>query len=139
VRPDLLRAAATSPRLPAFVAILLWYALQLLVFVGVRPELAYSLHHRLGPAGRALPALTAAFALPVLGPGGLDGRPGVLFHVFWALVFLPPAVLAWRTWREASEADAVRRFVYWGSCYAVAVALAFLLVAFGLWLPFSAA
>lgn len=132
-------SVAVGAKAPALLAIALTYALLLLAFLGVRPELAYSLHHWLGPRRGELPALTAAFALPVLGPGGLDGHPTTVFYVFWALVFLPPGVLAWSTWREASEGAAVRRFVYWGSCYAVAVALACLLVALGLWLPFSAA
>ena len=79
------------------------------------------------------------FALPVLGPGGLEGTPTMLFYAFWTLILLPPFVLAWRTWTDASEAATLQRFVYWGSSYTVAVGLAYLLVLFGLWLPFSAA
>jgi len=126
-------------KIPAFAAILLTYAFHGVLFTGVRTELAYSFHHWLGDRARNLPSLTADFALPVLGPGALDGAPGVLFYVFWAFVFLPPAILAWRTWRDTDESATVRRFVYWGSCHGIATGIAYLLVLFGLWLPFSAA
>ena len=63
----------------------------------------------------------------------------MLFYIFWALVLLPPAALAWRTWTDTSETETLQRFVYWGGSYAVTVGLAYMLVLFGLWLPFSAA
>jgi hypothetical protein len=121
-----------------FLAVALTYALQLTVFVGIRPELAYTLHHRL-PDRALLPFLTSAFALPVLGPGGLEGSPTAIFYFFWALVLLPPAVLAWRTWIDATVTATMERFVYCGSSYALTVALGYTLVLFGLWLPYSAA
>ena len=125
-------------KLELFVAVVLTYAFQLTVFLPVRTELAYSYHHWLGDS-IALPGLTRGFSLVVLGPGGLEGSPTALYYAFWAAVFLPPAVLAWRTWTDPSELATLQRFVYWGSSYALAVGLAYLLVLFGLWLPFSAA
>ena len=126
-------------KIPLLLAVMLTYAFQLTVFMIARTELAYTYHHRLGDLLPNLPALTVNVALPILGPGGLEGSPTALFYVFWTLVFLPPAILAWRTWTAASELATLQRFVYWGSSYALVVGLAYLLVLFGLWLPFSAA
>ena len=124
---------------PVFVAVALTYAFQLTVFGPVKWQLAYSYHHWLGDPRLSMPSLTANWALPVLGPGGLEGSPTALYYAFWALVLLPPAVLAWRTWTDASESATLQRFVYWGSSYALVVGLAYMLVLFGLWLPSSAA
>ena len=126
-------------KIPVLLAVLLTYAFQLTVFMIARTELAYSYHHRFGDLLPNLPALTVNVALPILGPGGLDGSPMPLFYVFWTVVFLPPAILAWRTWTQTSDLITLQRFVYWGSSYALVVGLAYLLVLFGLWLPFSAA
>jgi hypothetical protein len=126
-------------KLPALVLVALTYLAQLMVFGGFRWELAYTFHHALGDRARHLPSLTTDFSLAILGPGGLDGRPAPLFYVFWTLVFLPPAILGWRTWKDSSELVTLQRFVYWGGSYALAVAFAYALVLFGLWLPFSAA
>jgi len=123
-------------KVPVFLAVLLTYAFQLTVFLGVSSELAYTYHNWLGDRVPLMPSLTVDFALPVLGPGGLEGSPTALYYVFWTLVLLPPAVLAWRTWTDASELVTLQRFVYWGSSYALAVGLAYMLVLFGLLLPF---
>ncbi len=126
-------------KVQVFLVIVLTYALQLTIFLAVRTELAYTYHHRFGDRLPHLPALTSGFALPILGPGGLEGSATMLFYSFWTLVLLPPAILAWRTPTDTSEAATLARFVYWASSYAVAVGLAYLFVLFGLWLPFSAA
>jgi hypothetical protein len=118
-----------------------WYGLQGLMFVIVRPELAYSYGHWLHGLGENLPALTASLSLPVLGPeistANQDFHP--VFWVVWAALLLPPLLLLRQAWRAQDRLALLETAFCWGAIYLLAAAGLAVLVALGLWLPFSAA
>lgn len=124
----------------AMLLIFLVYILLGTLFLFVRPELAYSYGHWLGAFAGHLPQLTSTLSLPVLGPAFSTPSQAYqpVFWLVWGTLFLPPLLLLRLVWR-AGDAFSLTTVLLWGGVYAL---LAIILgggVAFGLWLPFSAA
>ena len=123
------------------LAVLVWYALLSVMFVVVRPELAYSYGHWLHDSMDALPHLTAFFSLPVLGPSISTPTESYspIFWLVWGALFLLPSLLLRRAWTTRERLDLLEFTLYWGALYGIGMAILSIFVALGLWLPFSAA
>ena len=124
----------------ATVVICLWYLLLGVMFLIVRPELAYSYGHWLGPFAGNFPHPTEMLSLPVLGPAFTTPGQGyqAVFWLSWGFLFLPPALALralWRTW----DGPDLTTLLLWTAIYLLLSILLGTCVAFGLWLPFSAA
>jgi hypothetical protein len=128
-------------RLLLACVIVLWYLVLGLVFLVVRPELAYSFGHWLHPFGRDLPSLTVDFSLPVLGPeiSSLDPSYRPVFWLVWGALAAPPAILMGYAWRVSERLALLEAAVYGGAAYLLATLAVSIMLALGLWLPFSAA
>ncbi len=124
----------------AIMLIILWDALLSVIFMIVRPELAYTYGHWLGGLAGHLPQLTSALSLPVLGPAFSTPSQdySLVFWLVWGGLFLPSLLLLRFVWR-ARDATALVTVLLWGSIYVLLSTSLGLFVAFGLWLPFSAA
>lgn len=128
-------------RLLVTLSICLWYALQAVMFVIVRPELAYSFGHWLRELHGDLPGLTAVLSLAVLGPeiSSAEQSYSAFFWVTWGLLLLPPLLLLGRAWTAKDRMELLEYTVYWSLPYLLGVAILGALVGMGLWLPFSLA
>lgn len=124
----------------ATLVICLWYVLLGILFFIVRPELAYSYGHWLGEFAGNLPRLTELLSLPVLGPAFSTPNQdyGLVFWLAWGFLFLPPAVALGRLWRVDADIDLTTGLLS-SAIYLLLALLLGAMVAFGLWLPFSAA
>ncbi len=124
------KAAATAAVVPWLIALVL-------VSGPVRWELSHTYEHWIEGVGSDLPALTTAVALPVLGIG--PSRPsGLLVRwVFWTVLWLGPAPLLLLVWRSDAQRRLLEVLVLGGGGYAGVVVLFAIVVAMGLWLPFS--
>lgn len=124
----------------AMLVIGLWYALLGVMFLIVRPELAYSYGHWLGAFAGHLPQLTSTLSLPVLGPAFSTPSQdySAVFWLVWGALFLPPLLLLRLIWRAGNSA-VLPTVLLWGSVYALLATILGVFVAFGLWLPFSVA
>lgn len=91
----------------ATLAICFWYVLLGVIFVIVRPELAYSYGHWLGEFTGNLPRLTEVLSLPLLGPAISTPSQDytLVFWLAWGFLFLPPAVALGRLWRVGADID----------------------------------
>ncbi len=118
----------------------LWYVLLGVMFLIVRPELAYSYGHWLGAFHGHLPQLTSTLSLPVLGPSISTPSQdyGGVFWLVWGALFLPPLMLLRLLWRTG-DSFSLATVLLWGGVYALFTCILGVLVALGLWLPFSAA
>jgi hypothetical protein len=128
-------------RLLVTLIVCLWYALQGLMFIVVRPELAYTYGHWLQRLGGSLPTLTAALSLPVLGPEISTPSQELtpVFWLAWSLLLLPPLLLLRRAWTAEERMALLEATLYWGATYLLATGGLAVLVGLGLWLPYSAA
>ena len=81
-------------RLLVTLMVCLWYALQGVMFIIIRPELAYSYGYWLHGLGDNLPGLTATLSLAVLGPEISSANQGYdpVFWLVWGGLLLPPPV-----------------------------------------------
>lgn len=124
----------------ATLVISLWYAVLGSLFFIVRPELAYSYGHWLDEFAGNLPRLTALMSLPVLGPAFSTPAQEytAVFWLAWGFLFLPPVLALRRVWR-AGDGIALTTGLIWTAIYLLLTLLLGAFVAFGLWLPFSAA
>jgi hypothetical protein len=118
----------------------LWYALLGVMFLIVRPELAYSYGHWLGGFAGNLPQLTSTLSLPVLGPAFSTPSQdySAAFWLTWGFLFLPPALALHRLRRVGNDIDFTNGLL-WAAIYLLLALLLGTMVTFGLWLPFSAA
>ncbi|MFQ5525516.1 MAG: hypothetical protein ACE5GX_04575 [Thermoanaerobaculia bacterium] len=126
----LLRALATA-------ALLIWLATLAFVSGPARWKFAHTYEHWIDGLENSLPMLTKEASLPVLGLGP-SSLPSLLGRiVFWGLAWLEQlALLAW-VWRAGSRQQLSECVLMGGALYGAGMLLAMLLVAFGLWLPFS--
>lgn len=132
--------AIRQHKILALLVIGLGYALLGVMFLIVRPELAYSYGHWLGVFTGHLPQLTATLSLPVLGPAFSTPTQdySAVFWLAWGALTVPPLLLLRLVWR-AGDAASLTTALLWGATYAMLACLLGVFVAFGLWLPFSAA
>ena len=121
----------------AVATIVVWYVTLGVIFGPVRLEFSHTYRHWIEGLEEALPSLTRAFAVPVL---GLD-LPGVVggwvFYPVWGLLWLFPAALAVCIIRARDERAMLITWLSGASLYAAVTLLVAVLVAFGLWLPFA--
>lgn len=130
-----------QPRLLVHLLVCLWYALLGIMFIVVRPELAYSYGHWLQPLHGDLPALTRILTLPVLGPDISTSTEGYspVFWLVWGALLLPPLRLLHWAWTASDRFALLEATLYWGMAYLIVTTGLALFVGLGLWLPFSAA
>lgn len=128
-------------RLLVTLMVCLWYALQGVMFIIIRPELAYSYGYWLHGLGDNLPGLTATLSLAVLGPEISSANQGYepVFWLVWGGLLLPPLLLLRRAWTASDRLDLLESVLYWGLSYLLVTGGLAALVGLGLWLPFSAA
>lgn len=124
----------------AILTLCLWYALLGILFFLVRPELAYSYGHWTVPFAGNLPHLTAVLSLPVLGPSFSTPDQGYspLFWLAWGALFLCPLLPLRVFWRASNVSEQLAGLSH-ALIYLLLATLLGTMVAFGLWLPFSAA
>ncbi len=124
----------------AMLVIGLWYALLGVMFLIVRPELAYSYGHWLGEFAGHLPQLTLTLSLPVLGPAFSTPSQDYdsVFWLVWGALLLPPLMLLRLLWR-AEDSCSLTTVLLWGGAHALFTCILGVMVALGLWLPFSVA
>lgn len=122
------------------VLVILWFVLLAVVFLVVRPELAYSYGHWFHDLVGNLPVLTEVLSLPVLGPAFSSPTDGYSagFWLAWGFLFLPPLFLTRQLW-AATDLSALLVCLFWGAAYVLLAIILAVWVAFGLWLPFSVA
>jgi hypothetical protein len=110
----------------------LWFAVLLALFFA-RAEISHTYFHTIRSAPIALPWLTRAVALPILGGAAAQGQGRAIFFLTWSVLFGTPLVAA--RWALAGGDAAPNR---WSLSLGVLVPLTLLvvlLVSFGLWLP----
>ncbi len=129
-----------SHKILATVVILLWYILLAIVFIIIRPELAYSYGHWLHELYANLPQTTASLSLPLLGPAFSTSIQtySIQFWLAWGFLFLPPLSLLYFLWHR-NDGRWLAAGLLWSGAYLLVTAILTVFVAFGLWLPFSAA
>lgn len=140
-RPTASRATGLHGHKPLVMAVVgLWFGLLAGLYAFVRPELAYSYGHWTAGLGGHLPLPTQVLSLPVLGSafGAEQQGHAALFWLVWGLLLAPPIVLLRQTWR-AREPQALLGVLLWQAVHMLLAAIVMVAVAFGLWLPFSAA
>ena len=123
------------------LAVCLWYVLLGVVFIAVRPELAYSYGHWLHDFMGDLPLLTAVLSLPILGPdiSTPTEEYSPVFWLAWGALFFPPGLFLRLVWATGERLALLEYSLYCGALYGLGVAILAIFVALGLWLPFSAA
>jgi hypothetical protein len=110
----------------------LWLAVLLTLFVA-RLEVSHTYFHTIRSAPIALPWLTRAVALPILGGPAAEGQGRAIFFLTWFTLLAAPLAAAW--WSLSDKDAAPHR---WSLSLGVLVPwmlLVLLLVSFGLWLP----
>ena len=92
------------------VLVILWFVLLAVVFLVVRPELAYSYGHWFHDLVGNLPVLTEVLSLPVLGPAFSSPTDGYSagFWLAWGFLFLPPLQLVKHGGKDAPAGRADR-------------------------------
>ena len=110
----------------------LWLAALLTLFVA-RAELSHTYLHTIRSAPIALPWLTRAVALPILGGAAAEGQGRIIFLLTWSILFGMPVAAAW--WSLSGEDAAPHRWSLSLGVFVPFTLLAVLLVSFGLWLP----
>ena len=113
----------------------LWL-LVLLALFGIRAEVSHTYAHRINSVRDYLPWLTRNVSIPILGGDAAHGTGLPLFALVWLILWISPiAALVWAS-TEPAEAS-LARWTLSASLYIPVFVLVCLVVAFGLWLPFS--
>jgi hypothetical protein len=110
----------------------LWLAALLALFVA-RAEVSHTYFHTIRSAPIALPWLTRAIALPVLGGAAAEGQGRAIFFPTWFILFGTPLAAAW--WSLSGRDAAPHRWSLSLGVFVPFTLLVVLLVCFGLWLP----
>ena len=112
----------------------LWLVVLLALFLA-RPEISHTYFHTIRSAPIALPWLTRAVALPILGGAAAQGQGRAVFFLTWSMLFGTPLAAAW--WALAGKDAAPSRWSLSLGVFAPLTLLVVLLVTFGLWLPLA--
>lgn len=121
----------TRLRVAICLAAAMWLAALLLLFSGVRPNLAHTLEHLLRDMRPSLPAVTTLVTMPVL---GMTARP--VFVLVWAALFAGPVLIGVQALR-LPERRLVPFHLAAATLYLSAAGLLALLVLAGAMLPFA--
>lgn len=121
----------TGVRAAILLAVVAWLAALLVLFVGLRPNVAHTLQHLLRDMSDSLPVLTTWFAFPAL---GISSRP--LFVLVWAVLFGGPVIIGVQAIR-LPEQRLVRFHVAAVTLYVALVGFIAVLVLAGIFLPFA--
>lgn len=119
-------------RLAVLLAVSVWLAALLVLFVAVGPNLARTLSHLFVGMEGALPSLTSGFALPVLGE---PSHP--LFVLVWGVLFGGPLVIGVQALR-LDEQRLLRFHAAAATLYLALAGLIGVLLLAGVFLPFAA-
>jgi hypothetical protein len=110
----------------------LWLAF-LLALLTARTEVSHTYFHTIRSAPIALPWLTRAVALPILGGAAAAGDGRAVFFFTWFILFATPCAAAW--WSLSGKDAATLRWSLSLGVFIPLTLLVLLLVSLGLWLP----